>query len=487
MLGRQQPPDHRHQRVGGIDRKLRLLEVARCARSRRRPARSPAARSTAPAPAPSASASPARRPSRALCAHVAHSAPSLSDSHSPTDRWLRSTTSGHSSRGSAPSSISSSMRCDSVGSRSGGRYGAMPSSAAVSATWSSSLLEALQGRDRAARGQVDQLARHAPADRPPHVLLEVAAGVGGQRLAGVEAAGEVGGQRHHQAGQRHRARELGLPVADPGLDGGIGLVWAHAPPDLRVLADRARIDQEADELGVLIPAGEAVGDAAAREELGEDLGAGGVQVRVAPLQPGRAAGEGEQLRQHRAKRAVDGDRTVGAVDADVHVQAERVVAPGHVAQGRLDDRVVRRVDHLLVLPARVGMRAGGAQPVAEVVGHIEQIGPPLGHGGGRLREAVALAGPDLDLAADQLPRHHLSQRRVLADGHREPLEAGRHLQRGRLEDRELLLDRDGEVLGLLELDARVLERRQRVGDLGRLSHAQRHDTRAAAACGRGSG
>ena len=76
----------------------------------------------------------------------------------------------------------------------------------------------------------------------------------------------------------------------------------------------------------------------------------------------RAGGEREQLRQEVAERVVDRDRAVGAGDADMHVQAERVVAPDDVAQQLVVAAVVRRVDDALVLPAAPRMRAGSAEP-----------------------------------------------------------------------------------------------------------------------------
>src|SRR5207247_8625343 len=167
---------------------------------------------------------------------------------------------------------------------------------------------------------------------------------------------------------------------------------------------------------VLLPVREGGGDAAAREHAREDLGAGRVQVRLAAVHPGRAAGEGEQFRQHAAKRAVDRDRAVGTTDGDVGVQAERVVAPGDITQRRLDDPVVGRVDDLLVLPARPGVRARRTEPVAHAFGDVDQGDPPPRHHVDRLRKALALAGLDLDLAADQLPGYRVLERRVVGGG-----------------------------------------------------------------------
>ena len=76
----------------------------------------------------------------------------------------------------------------------------------------------------------------------------------------------------------------------------------------------------------------------------------------------RARRQREQLRQEVAERVVDGDRAIGACDADVDVQAERVVAPDDVAQQLVVASVVRRVDDALVLPAAPWMRGGAAEP-----------------------------------------------------------------------------------------------------------------------------
>src|ERR671925_242850 len=74
---------------------------------------------------------------------------------------------------------------------------------------------------------------------------------------------------------------------------------------------------------------------------------------------------------------------------------------------------------------------------------------PLSHSRRGLREIVAAARPDLDLGGDQLPHQVILELGVLGGGLQllEPVGQGEGF---RIEDRELLLDRDAEVLGLLE-------------------------------------
>src|SRR6478752_7536596 len=59
-----------------------------------------------------------------------------------------------------------------------------------------------------------------------------------------------------------------------------------------------------------------------------------------------------------AESGADADRTVGAVDADVDVLAERVVAPDDIAEHLVVEAVVRRVDDPLLLPRAPRVRAG---------------------------------------------------------------------------------------------------------------------------------
>ena len=77
-------------------------------------------------------------------------------------------------------------------------------------------------------------------------------------------------------------------------------------------------------------------------------------------------------------------------------------------------------------------------------------------------EALAAARADLDLAGDELARDRLAQDRVRLRGVVQLLVAGCEVERGGIEDRELLLDADGRVdggledgLGLLQIDDHV--------------------------------
>ena len=137
----------------------------------------------------------------------------------------------------------------------------------------------------------------------------------------------------------------------------------HAPPDLRVLGDRAGLVEEADVALPLVPAAERVGHAAAREHAREDLRARRVEPAVDALDERRARREREQLRQVRAERRADADRAVGAVDPDVDVEAERVVAPDDVAEELVVAAVVRRVDDPLLLPRAPRMRSCRGEPI----------------------------------------------------------------------------------------------------------------------------
>src|SRR5207248_5568090 len=94
--------------------------------------------------------------------------------------------------------------------------------------------------------EVDQLAAQAVADRAPEVFLDQAPRVVGERLAGVDGLREANGERVAERGQRSRLGQVRLRVADADLDGREGEVRADAPPELRVLVDRARVVEEAD-------------------------------------------------------------------------------------------------------------------------------------------------------------------------------------------------------------------------------------------------
>ena len=190
------------------------------------------------------------------------------------------------------------------GPSSGSRYGAIPSSAGDLGDALQQRVEPRPRRHRTPASRSISSPVHPPADGPPEVLLEQP-----RRMCRAAA-----GPRHRHArnpavsatispASATASAELGLGVADPGLDRRKRLVRPHAPPDLGVLADRPGGDQEADVLLVLGPVGEIVGDPAAGKHAREDLRASRVQMGVAILAPGRAGRDREQLGEHRAHGA----------------------------------------------------------------------------------------------------------------------------------------------------------------------------------------
>ena len=110
--------------------------------------------------------------------------------------------------------------------------------------------------------------------------------------------------------------------------------------------------------------------------------------------------------------------------------------------------VVRRVDDPLVLPGAPGVRTYGGKRDSEAAGELLELCAPLADLHCRLGEARATARSDLDLGRDQLADEVLFERRPLRRG-LELLEAVGETEGLRIENRELLLDRKGEVLPAL--------------------------------------
>src|SRR5215471_5494126 len=124
------------------------------------------------------------------------------------------------------------------------------------------LLEPRPSGDRLTALEVDELSGEPVPDRPPQVLLEQAVREVRERLALVEGARDPRRQRITESRERARLAEVGLRVADPDLDRREGEVRPHAPPDLRVLGDRAGAVEKAHEGLVLAPRREGIWDAA---------------------------------------------------------------------------------------------------------------------------------------------------------------------------------------------------------------------------------
>ena len=136
------------------------------------------------------------------------------------------------------------------------------------------------------------------------------------------------------------------------------------------------------------------------------------------------------------------------------VEPEGVVAPDDVAQELVVPAVVRRVDDALLLPVRPGVRPGGAEEEAHRLDERLQLRAALGHHAGDVGEALLAPRPDLDLGGDELADEMLLECRA-ARRSLDVLEPVREVERLRIEDRELLLDRDREVGRGLELLART--------------------------------
>ena len=175
-----------------------------------------------------------------------------------------------------------------------------------------------------------------------------------------------------------------------------------------------------------------------------------MQARVAAVEERRVGRHRQQLGQDRAQPVAHRDRPVGPPDPHVHVQAEGVVAPGHVAQVVLQPAVVLGVDDALVLPPAPGMGARGRQQRVAVGGEPEQPRAGLALAREGVRQVLPPPGADLDLRRDQLPRHGVGQHVVGLRGLAQLLVAVIQLERVRVEDPELLLDPHREVLRGLE-------------------------------------
>ena len=157
------------------------------------------------------------------------------------------------SRSDAPSSRRAI--CRSAAFRSGiASHSAAPSSSATGRTHSRSCSRRARAGIATPALEVDELARQAVADRAPEVLLDQAVRQLGQRLALVERARDPGGERVRERRESARLGDVGLRVADPDLDRREHQMRPDAPPDLRVLGDRAGLVEEADVALPLVPA-----------------------------------------------------------------------------------------------------------------------------------------------------------------------------------------------------------------------------------------
>src|SRR4029453_17478362 len=197
-------------------------------------------------------------------------------------------------------------------------------------------------------------------------------------------------------------------------------------------------------------------DSAAGKALGEDLGPRRVQPAEALLDPGGVGRGREKGWEHRAQRGADGDSPIGTPDSDVHMEAEGVVAPGHVLEPSLHTAVMLGVDDPLLLPGapRMGARRPEHHPLPR--DQLEQAVPTLLLASNGVREVRTLAGPDLYLRRDQLSGNRFGQHFVSLRELVQLLELADNRKVLRIEQPELFLEPDGEVGRLFEDLPRLL-------------------------------
>ena len=312
-------------------------------------------------------------------------------------------------------------RCRAVQSRpraavvGAGRRCATATRSRSRARWRTGAVQRISRSNAAAAGygssrcEVEQLAVEPVSKGAPDVLLDQPVGEIDVRDALVDVARSL---RH--AGHDQRRERLGfgrgrLRVADPDLDRAERQMRSDRPPHLGVLDDRAGRDQELDVVRERGPAAKRVWHAAARKALGERLRAGAVQPGVAAVEEWRVGRDRQQHRQHRPQPVADEHRAVGAVDPDVDVQRERVVAPRDVLQSLLDAAVVLGLDDVLVAVVRPRMGAGRAERDVLLGREREQPPPQLALSRLRSGEVGPAAGADLDLGGDQLAGDRLGE------------------------------------------------------------------------------
>ena len=257
-----------------------------------------------------------------------------------------------------------------------------------------------QSLDRGARGdldaavEVDQLAVHARSGSRARCSPRPA-GAAGRRTARPRRRRARPARRRRRSARRAPRtpprRDLG--VADAHLDRAEGEVRAHRPPDLRVLDDRVRARSSSRCSRVGRPGAVGVGDAAAREGLRERSACARSAGRASrPSRNGEFALTREQRRQDRAQPVADAHRAVGAADADVDVQRERVVAPRDVPQPLDDAAVVLGVDVALLAVVGPRVRAGRAERDRRARRRA-RTAAGAGRAGGRSRRAGPRRGP----------------------------------------------------------------------------------------------
>ncbi len=166
-----------------------------------------------------------------------------------------------------------------------------------------------------------------------------------------------------------------------------------------------------------------------------------------PSRNGRVRGDRQQQRQHRAQAVADAHRAVDVAHADVHVQAEGVVAPGDVLEALLDAAVVLGVDDRLLAVVGPRVRPGRAERDALRAPASANSAPAalalarqrVAAGRRRRPEMISISE---EISSPATPRAAAGRS---AAPSRSSSKRGTSSSVSRVEDRELLLDADGEV------------------------------------------
>ena len=190
----------------------------------------------------------------------------------------------------------------------------------------------------------------------------------------------------------------------------------------------------------------------------EDRSAGGGEPGRLAAPERRARRERQQHRQLGQQALHDVHREVGLGHGDVHVHPEHELAARDVLQLLDEPAVAVPRRDALILRARERMRAGAREPHAERLDGRRDAAPHGLEVAAQLVDVAAHDRGDLERAL-----HQLGMRAAVERPAREHVgdlvEAGAELERGRVEQHELLLDAQRERLALAECMLRCARHR----------------------------
>ena len=197
----------------------------------------------------------------------------------------------------------------------------------------------------------------------------------------------------------------GLRVADPHLDRPEGVVRAHRPPQLGELDDRVRAQQQLD---VVAARSAQEPKTSGMPQRGNDFVKVCVRAECRPESRPSMNGEfaliASSIGSTGRSRSHDLDRAVAALDADVDLQRERVVAPARRTAGpSCDAVVVLGVDDvLLAVVATAGACRSRRAPTPCASASANSRRRASRCSCSACCDVLAAAGADLDLGGDQL-------------------------------------------------------------------------------------